>query len=143
MPTAQAERPRVLLGGRGLVECPRWHDGHIWFADWSAGEILKVGAGGAAQVVARAPAPPLSFEFAADGRMLVVNAHELRVYAREPDGALTPFAELPKGLGNEIVVDGRGNAYVDGAGFDVMAGEPPKPGLVVLVRPAGSVEPGG
>ena len=32
MPTAQAERPRVLLGGRGLVECPRWHDGHIWFA---------------------------------------------------------------------------------------------------------------
>ncbi|MBO0686185.1 MAG: SMP-30/gluconolactonase/LRE family protein, partial [Candidatus Dormibacteraeota bacterium] len=40
---------------------------------------------------------------------------------------------------NEIVVDGRGNAYVNGAGFDLMAGEEPAPGLVVLVTPDGSV----
>jgi sugar lactone lactonase YvrE len=35
-------------------------------------------------------------------------------------------------------VDGRGNAYVNGGGFDLMAGEPFAPGIVALVRPDGS-----
>jgi hypothetical protein len=29
--------PKLLLAGRGLVESPRWHDGALWFADWTAG----------------------------------------------------------------------------------------------------------
>src|SRR5262249_47646318 len=40
---------------------------------------------------------------------------------------------------NEIVVDGRGNAYVNGAGFDLMAGEKFAPGMVALVTPDGAV----
>ena len=39
---------------------------------------------------------------------------------------------------NEIVVDGRGNIYVNGAGFDLMAGEQPAPGMIALVTPDGS-----
>lgn len=39
---------------------------------------------------------------------------------------------------NEIVVDGCGNAYVNGGGFDLMAGEKFAPGIVALVTPAGS-----
>jgi hypothetical protein len=31
---------------------------------------------------------------------------------------------------NELVVDGRGNAYVNGGGFDMMAGEDFAPGIV-------------
>jgi sugar lactone lactonase YvrE len=37
------------------------------------------------------------------------------------------------------VIDGRGNAYVNGAGFDPTAGEAPKPGSVFLVTPDGAV----
>ena len=40
--------------------------------------------------------------------------------------------------GNELVVDGRGNAYVNGGGFDMMAGEPFASGGVLLVK-AGAV----
>jgi sugar lactone lactonase YvrE len=40
--------------------------------------------------------------------------------------------------GNELVVDGRGNAYVNGGGFDLVAGEPFAPGIVALVTPDGS-----
>jgi sugar lactone lactonase YvrE len=40
--------------------------------------------------------------------------------------------------GNELVVDGRGNAYVNGGGFDLMAGEPFAPGVIALVTPDGS-----
>jgi sugar lactone lactonase YvrE len=35
-------------------------------------------------------------------------------------------------------VDGRGNAYVNGGGFDLMAGESFAPGIIVLVTPDGS-----
>jgi sugar lactone lactonase YvrE len=35
-------------------------------------------------------------------------------------------------------VDGRGNAYVNGGGFDLMSGEPFAPGIVALATPDGS-----
>ena len=38
---------------------------------------------------------------------------------------------------NEIVVDGRGNAYVNGSGFDARAGDPFAPGIIALVTPQG------
>lgn len=36
---------------------------------------------------------------------------------------------------NELVVDAHGRAYVNGIGFDMMAGEAPGPGFVALVEP--------
>ena len=49
----------LLFGGRGLVESPRWHDGHFWFADWTAGEILRIGDDGRPEVRARLAGLPL------------------------------------------------------------------------------------
>jgi sugar lactone lactonase YvrE len=40
--------------------------------------------------------------------------------------------------GNELVVDGRGNAYLNGGGFDLMAGEEFAPGIVAMISPDGS-----
>lgn len=31
---------KTLVTQRGLVESPRWHAGRLWFADWTAEEIL-------------------------------------------------------------------------------------------------------
>jgi sugar lactone lactonase YvrE len=39
---------------------------------------------------------------------------------------------------NEIVVDGRGNAYVNQAGFDLMSGAAPTSGTIALVTADGS-----
>ena len=104
----------TIAFNRGLVESPRWHDGRLWFADWTAGEILVLGADGVVETVAHAAAPPLSFDFAADGRMLVVAAGERHLLSREADGTLKPFADLGEAGWNEIVIDGRGNIYVNG-----------------------------
>jgi sugar lactone lactonase YvrE len=38
---------------------------------------------------------------------------------------------------NEIVVDGRGNIYLNGADFDFAGGEAPKPGYIKLITPDG------
>ena len=51
-------------------------------------------------------------------------------------GDLTTASDPP--AGNELVVDGRGNAYVNGGGFNLMAGEDFAPGVVALVTPDGS-----
>ena len=74
----------------------------------------------------RAPAPPLCFDFLPDGRLVIPGARETRLLRREPDGSLVTHADLghlPARGWNEIVVDGHGNAYVNGGGFDLMAGE--------------------
>jgi sugar lactone lactonase YvrE len=51
-------------------------------------------------------------------------------------GELRRAADPPPN--NELVVDGRGNAYVNGGGFNMMAGEAFAPGIIALVRPDGS-----
>ena len=61
----------------------------------------------------------------------------------EPDGSLVTHVDLSdlSDYGwNEIVVDGRGNAYVNGPGFDMMAGGDFAPGTIAIVRPDGSAE---
>ncbi len=130
---------RTLVEGIALGESPRWHDGRLWFCDWVAGEIVVVEADGGREVVARMPTFPISIDWLPDGRMLVVNARTL--FRREGDGTLVTHADLSEISDrpwNEIVVDGRGSAYVNGIGFDMMAGEEAAPGVIALVTADGA-----
>lgn len=131
--------PRVLVGGRGLVESPRWHLDRWYVSDWSAGEVLAVTPDGGVEVFARVDSLPLCTAWHPEGRMLVVSSREGKVLAREPDGSLSTYADLGRPGWNDVVVDGRGSCYVNGAGFDPIAGEEFRPGSVVLVRPTGEV----
>src|ERR1700727_2625053 len=120
----------TLLTGRGLVESPRWHDGRLYFSDWSAGEGLSVDLTGHGEVVARVRSLPLCTAWLPDRRLVIVSS---------PDGSLVTHADLGQPGWNDIVADGRGNIYVNRAGFDPTSGEEVKPGFVFLVRPDGSV----
>lgn len=86
----------VLVTNRGLVESPRWHGGRFWFADWTAGEILSMAEDGSCQVVARAPAPPLSFDFARDGSLQVVSSAAGQLLKQTSDGQLVAFPRWPR-----------------------------------------------
>jgi sugar lactone lactonase YvrE len=130
---------RVLLGGRGRVESPRWHGKRLFFSDWSAGEVLAVGLDGASEVIARVKSLPLCTAWLPDGRLVIVSSQAGRLLRREPDGSVVTHAELGQTGWNDIVVDGRGHAYVNRVGFDMMAGAAFKPGFVALVTTDGSV----
>jgi sugar lactone lactonase YvrE len=127
--------PKTLLSGLAIGESPRWHDGRLWFANWGTGDIIAVDLEGRSDVVAHVPAViPYCFDWLPDGRLLVVSGRESVVLRQEEDGSLVPYADL-SGLApvcNEIVVDGRGNAYVNGGDFG-------PPGMIALVTPDGSV----
>ena len=129
----------TLLTGLAFGESPRWHDGRLWFSNWVAQEIVAVDLEGKSEVIARVPFPsfPFSIDWLPDGRLLLVSASDRPLLRREPDGELVTHAILSRGW-NEIVVDGRGNAYINGVGFDLLAGEAFAPGIIVLVTPDGS-----
>src|SRR5580693_7750171 len=100
---------RVLLSGLAFPESPRWCDGRLWVCSWGAQEIVAVDPEGGSEVVL--PAPTASLPFSVDW------LHD----------------------GRMVIVDGRGNAYVNGPGFHIMAGEAFAPGIIAVVTPNGAV----
>src|ERR1700722_4251434 len=132
---------QTLVTGRGLVESPRWHDGRLYFSDWSAGEVVAVDLAGQSQVIARVKSLPLCTAWLPDGRLIILSSAEGLLLPPQPDGSLVTHADLGRPGWNDIVADGRGNVYVNGVGFNPMAGEPFRPGGVSHVAPEGSVRP--
>ena len=133
----------VVTDGVVFGECPRWHDGRLWFSDWGAGRVLSVAADGTTTVEAEVASFPLCIDFLPDGRLVVVSSADRALLRREPDGSLVPYADLaPVSTKpwNDIVVDVRGHAYVNSIGF-AFPGEDYAPGLLVHVSPEGAVTP--
>jgi len=128
---------KTLLSGLGIPESPRWHEGRLWFCNWIDRQVVAVDMDGTAEVMlARDPASHsmgYSIDWLPDGRLLTTGD---KVRRQEPDGSIAVHAGQQA---NEIVVDARGNAYVNGADFDFPAGEPPKPGYIKLVTPDGQL----
>jgi sugar lactone lactonase YvrE len=122
-----------------LVESPRWHRDRLYFSDWSAGEIVAVDLNGASEVVARVESLPLCTAWLPDDRMVIVSSADGRLLRREPDGTLVTHTDLGRSGWNDVVADGRGNVYVNGAGFNPMGGEAFRPGFVFLAAADGSV----
>jgi sugar lactone lactonase YvrE len=139
----QESRPpelQTVLSGLAFPESPRWHDDRLWFSDWGAHEVIAVDLEGRSEVVVRVSSFPMCIDWLRDGRLLIVAASAGLLLRREPDGSLVTHADLAALSGhawNEIVVDGRGNAYVNNIGFDFPGGEF-APGILALVTPEGS-----
>ncbi len=133
---------QILMSGLVFGEQPRWHEDRLWFSDWGPAEVIAVDLEGNSEVVLRAPSFPCCVDWLPDGRLLVVSAREGLLLRRESNGSLATYADVSRlsypPAGNELVVDGRGNAYINGGGFDLMAGEPFAPGIVALVTPDGA-----
>jgi len=128
----------TLITNLALGESPRWHADRLWLSEWVAHEVLAVALAGKREVITTIPSFPFCIDFLPDGGLLVVS-HQL-LLRRKPDGSLVSYADLtslsPYGW-NEIVVDGRGNVYVNNIGFDFPGGEF-APGIIALVTPDGS-----
>jgi sugar lactone lactonase YvrE len=135
---ATSTEPRVLLEGLAYVESPRWHDGRLWFAHWGTDEIVAVDLDGRSEVVGRGPGGlGWSIDWLPDGRLLTTGEG---LFRHEPDGSVVPHADLSALAAdwNEVVVDGRGNIYVNG-GIDFAPPDGKPPGVVGLITPNGEV----
>ena len=133
----------VVLEGYSFTECPRWHDGRLWFADFYTHRVLSAGADGSdVRVEAEVPQQPSGLGWLPDGRLLVVSMRDRRLLRREESGELVTHADLAPyvtGHPNDMVVDHQGRAYIGNFGFDLMAGAPIEAASLVCVTPDGQV----
>jgi sugar lactone lactonase YvrE len=130
---------KTLLKDLVLVESPRWHEDRLVFSDWGAGEVIALDLDGNRDVIANIDSIPFCLDRLPDGRLLIVAGDDLLI--RSPAGTLSSYAKLgalSTKPWNDIVADGRGNAYVNNIGFDFPDGEF-APGLIALVEPDGTV----
>jgi sugar lactone lactonase YvrE len=138
-PQTSVQETHVLMTGIGLGESPRWHAGRLWFADWVAQELVALDLDGKSEVITSIRSLPFSIDWLPNGPMLITSGRKL--LRMEPDGSLVTHADL-SGLSqygwNEIVVDNRGNTYVNNICFDFMGGGEFAPGIIALVTPDGS-----
>jgi sugar lactone lactonase YvrE len=122
----EAPTVKTLVTGLAMGESPRWHEGRLWFCDWGKQEVVAVDLDGRSEVILRRPSSPFSIDWLPDGRLLILSSRDGQLFRQEPDGALVTHADLSCLSGrpwNDLVVDARGNAYVNNIGFDFPGGE--------------------
>jgi sugar lactone lactonase YvrE len=126
---------QTLMTGLAMGESPRWHDDRLWLSDMGAGEVIAVDSKGRSEVVARVPHGVAGIGFLPDGQLLIVANRDGLLLRLEPDGSLVTHADLTgvfRPPWSDLVVDGRGNAYISNVGFDFPGGEFAA-GIVALV----------
>jgi sugar lactone lactonase YvrE len=130
---------QTLTDGLRFPEQPRWHEDRLWFSDWGAREVIAVDLDGRREVVLQAPSFPCCVDWLPDGRMLVVSGREGLLLRREADGSLVTHGDVSgvsePAAGNELVVDNRGNAYINGG---QALGEGSATGIIAMVTQDGS-----
>ena len=113
----------TLIDGLSFTECPRWHDGRLYFSDFYTQRVLAVALDGTVETIAEAPGQPSGLGFLPDGRMLIVSMRDRKIMRRELDSSLVEYADLsslaPWHL-NDMLVDHEGRAWVGNFGFDLM-----------------------
>jgi SMP-30/Gluconolactonase/LRE-like region len=104
--------------------------------------VIAVDLDGGSEVMLHVGSFPCCADWLPDGRLVVVSTRDGQLLRQEPDGSLVTHADLATAssppAGNELVVDACGNAYVNGGGFNLAAGEPFAPGIIALATPDGS-----
>ena len=133
--------PRTVLDGLAFPECPRWHDGALFFSDMHDGLVWRLETDGSAKKVLELPSYPAGLGWLPDGILQVVSMRERCLYRLTVNG-LALFADLSRvapGYTNDMTVDREGRAYVGNFGFDLNAGESPKPTVLLSVEADGAV----
>jgi sugar lactone lactonase YvrE len=131
---------QTLMTSLVMGESPRWQDDRLWLSDMGAGEVIAVDRKGRSEVVARVPNGLAGIGFLPDGELLIVANRDGLLLRLEPDGSLVTHADLTgvfRPPWSDLVMDGRGNAYISNVGFDFPGGAFAA-GIVALVTTDGS-----
>jgi sugar lactone lactonase YvrE len=134
-----AQEARPFIDGLHFGECPRWHDGRLWFSDFYSGKVQSATESGDVRVELEVPGEPAGLGWLPDGQLLVVARKPRTVLRLTSGGRLVEHGDLnPMAgfYGNDMVVDASGRAYVGNFGFD-LDGFIEERGEAALVEPPG------
>jgi sugar lactone lactonase YvrE len=133
----------IVVDGLHLPECPRWHDGHLWFSDMRGHTVYRIDDDHVS-VVHRFPVgeDPGGLGWLPNGDLLVAGM-ATRVIYRISGGRAAVHADVkplaPHQI-NDMIVTSDGTAFVTQLGFDLDAPQPnPQPTVVIRVDPDGTI----
>ena len=112
-----------FLSGLYFGECPRWHDGRLWYSDFFDHTVFSISAEGERRTeVNLGEGEPAGLGWLPDGRLLINSRLDRAVLRQEPDGTLVRHGELTPWAtwhANDMVVADNGQAYAGNFGFDL------------------------
>ena len=119
VPTLTAE---PFLSGLYFGECPRWHDGRLWYSDFFDHAVFSVSPEGERRTEVEFEGEPAGLGWLPDGRLLINSRLDRAILRREADGTLVHHGELTPWAtwhANDMVVADNGQAYAGNFGFDL------------------------
>jgi sugar lactone lactonase YvrE len=131
----------ILVEGLVFPECPRWHDGKLWFSDMDALRVMTVDLEGNTDIIVEVPGSPGGLGWLPDGRLLVVSRTDKKLLRLDPTG-LTEVADLSNLAGgdlNDMVVDALGRAYIGNKGLGTVDPFYIVPAEIIMVTPEGDM----
>lgn len=135
--------PEIVLDGLNLPECPRWHDGALYFSDIAAGRVCRLGAEDRAELLYEDGGDFTGgLGFLEDGDLVTVLSKQRRLLriGRGGNAVHADLSGLCRFVLNDMAMHG-GRAYVSQPGFDIWADElraMPDPTDLIVVHPDGS-----
>lgn len=129
-------------------ECPRWHEGRLWYSDFFDRKVFSASPDGERRVEVDFDGEPAGLGWLPDGRLLINSRHDRAVMRREPDGTIVHHGSLEPWAtwhANDMVVAANGQAYAGNFGFDLdglyegrVTGSDIAPASLVRVDPDGT-----
>jgi sugar lactone lactonase YvrE len=132
---------KTLVKGGAYFEAPRWRDGLWWVADLYRKAIYTYSPDGEETKIVDVEQQPSGLGWLPDGSLIYVSQHDQVVYRRAEDGRVSVHADVSEhcvGDLNDMVVDGKGRAFVGHFGFDVFGGDKPHTASLIRIDADGS-----
>ena len=146
--TSETLTAEPFLSGLYFGECPRWHEGRLWYSDFFDNAVFSVSPEGERRQEVAFDGEPAGLGWLPDGRLLFNSRLDRVIMRREPDGSLVQHGDLKPWAtwhANDMVVAANGQAYSGNFGFDLDAlyegtidGSGIEPASLIRVDPDGA-----
>jgi sugar lactone lactonase YvrE len=111
-----------FLSGLYFGECPRWHEGRLWYSDFFDHAVFSVSSSGERRTEVDFDGEPAGLGWLPDGRLLINSRLDRAIMRREADGTLVRHGDLTPWAtwhANDMVVASNGQAYAGNFGFNL------------------------
>jgi sugar lactone lactonase YvrE len=120
--TSETLTAEPFIDGLYFGECPRWHEGRLWYSDFFDNTVFSVSPEGDRRVEVSFDGEPAGLGWLPDGRLLVNSRLDRAIMRREDDGSFARHGDLEPWAtwhANDMVVASNGQAYAGNFGFDL------------------------
>lgn len=132
----------TLMRGLSFSECPRWHDGRLWFSDFYTNRVYSIDSAGNNHIELQLDDNPGGLGWVPNGDLRVVSQTQKKLLGYDGTAIyqVADLSALAGGNCNDMVIADDGGAYIGNFGFDIFStNSQPTPATLIYVSPTGQV----